>query len=229
MERTAGRTPAVIDLVMEIRFTHSFLSRAMASLTLAALVSSCGGGDSTAPPGGGTPVLTTILLAAPAGTITIGTNEQLTASPKDQNGNPYNAAVTWSSSNSAVATVSPTGQVRGIAVGVASVAAASGAVSSSPLTIAVIAVGGTYPLSAEVDMPGYIFSPTFTDIARTGTVKFVFPSISHNVIFAAGVAGTPANIDILANTTVSRTFNTAGSYSYVCTVHPGMQGTITVH
>ena len=78
-------------------------------------------------------------------------------------------------------------------------------------------------------MPGFIFSPVFTDIARTGTVKFVFPSIPHNVIFAAGVAGTPANIDILANTTVSRTFNTAGSFSYVCTVHPGMQGTITVH
>jgi len=214
---------------MEIRFGRSFFSRAMASLALAALVSSCGGGDSTAPPGGGTAVLTTILLAAPAGTITVGASSQVTASPKDQNGNPYNAAVTWSSSNSAVATVSPTGQVKGIAVGVATISASSGAVSSAPLTITVIAVGGIYPLAAEVNMPGFIFSPTFTDIARTGTVRFVFPSISHNVIFAAGVAGTPASIDILANTTVSRTFNTVGSYSYVCTVHPGMQGTITVH
>ncbi|HVT40690.1 MAG TPA: Ig-like domain-containing protein [Gemmatimonadaceae bacterium] len=193
-------------------------------MTLAALVSACSGGDSTSPG-----VVTSILLIAPAGTIVVGDSVRITASPRDQKGNTIGAAVSWSSSNSGVATVNGSGVVKGLAVGTASVTAASGSVTATPIVINVIAAGGTFPLSATVYMPGNIYSPFVTDIARTGSVQFVFPPDPHNVIFARGRPGAPPDIDILSNTTRTRQFDTVGTFSYDCTVHPGMTGIIVVH
>jgi plastocyanin len=76
--------------------------------------------------------------------------------------------------------------------------------------------------------PGDIFSPFLVDIRRGGTVRYVFPQRAHNVIFA-NVAGAPQSIGIVSNQTVSRTFNTAGTFDYTCTLHPGMDGRVVVH
>ena len=198
--------------------------RIAAATTLAVLAAACSGGDSTSPG-----VLTSILLIAPAGTINIGATVQLMASPRDQRGNTLSATLSWNSSNSSVATVSANGLVTGLTAGTTSITAASGSVTATPIVINVISSGGAFPLSAIVYMPGNIYSPFVTDIARTGTVEFIFPPDPHNVIFAKGMAGTPADIDILANTTRSRQFNTVGTFSYDCTVHPGMTGIVVVH
>jgi plastocyanin len=207
-----------------MRFRPGSLALALVVTALAA----CKGGDSTSP---GTLVLSAVRLFAPKGTIMVGETVQLTASPKDQNGDPYNATVTWTSSSSGVATVSATGLVTGLAVGAATITAASGSVSSTPLVVNVIAAGGTYPLTAEVYMPGNIYSPFVTDIARTAMVTFYFPADpdGHNVIFRKGTPGTPADIDILKSTTRTLQFNTVGTFSYDCTVHPGMTGIVVVH
>jgi plastocyanin len=201
--------------------------RLLTHLALVVFIAACGGGggDSTAPG-----VLTTILLIAPQGTIAVGATIQLMADPKDQHGNPVTASVSWASSNTAVATITSGGLVSGVTVGTATISASSGAVSATPMVVNVIAAGGgTFPLSGDVFMPGNIYSPFVTDIARTGTVRFIFPSDPHNVIFRHDTPGPPADIDILSNTSVSRTFNTAGTFTYDCTVHPGMTGLVVVH
>src|SRR5438128_597606 len=60
-------------------------------------------------------------------TATVGQTVQLTAIPRDANGNPLSGLViTWSATNAAVATVSTSGLVTSMAVGVTAITATSG-------------------------------------------------------------------------------------------------------
>jgi len=82
----------------------------------AALVSACTKGTEPA-----ASVPTTIVLSASTVSLNaIGASQPLTATVRDQNGKAItNAVVTWSSSNTAVATVSSTGLVTAVANGTA--------------------------------------------------------------------------------------------------------------
>jgi plastocyanin len=72
------------------------------------------------------------------------------------------------------------------------------------------------------------FSPRTAQVATGGTVTWVFQSLGHNVTFDAAT-GVPADIPgVNANTSIARTFATAGTYQYHCTIHPGMTGTVEV-
>lgn len=100
-------------------------------------------------------------------------------------------------------------------------AACGGADGTAPITPPPPGTG------AEVFTPGNVFSPFNTTITAGATVTFVISGVPHNVIFAAA-AGAPANINVVANTSVARTFNTRGTFPYDCTVHPGMSGQVVV-
>jgi plastocyanin len=199
-----------------------------AALLAVALLSACsaGGGDKSTPtgPGGTTPVLTSVTLSG-GNSINAGGTLQLTATPKDQSGNAITASVVWTTSSTFVATVNSNGLVTGVAAGQATITATSGSVSGSTI---VTVTTGAFPISQVVNMPGTLFSPPNIDILVGGTVNYVFPALSHNVIFNA-TAGAPADIPITANATVSRTFATKGTFNFSCTVHPGMIGTVVVH
>lgn len=84
-----------------------------------------------------------------------------------------------------------------------------------------------FPLAALITMPGNVFVPFLVQIARGGTVTWRFGSEPHNAIFVV-VAGAPADINIVSNVDISRTFPTVGSFRYDCTIHPGMSGVIEV-
>ncbi len=75
---------------------------------------------------------------------------------------------------------------------------------------------------------GSVFQPGNAGIRTGGTVTWAFGSLGHNVTFE-DVPGAPANIGgANTNTSISRTFSTAGSFPYQCTLHPGMSGTVSV-
>lgn len=72
------------------------------------------------------------------------------------------------------------------------------------------------------------FNPGTLTVSKGTTVTFTFKGTAHNVIFA-NVTGAPANIPTSSNTSVARTFGTAGTFGYDCTLHAGMRGSVVVN
>lgn len=187
------------------------------------LLGGCGGGT-TASTGVG--AVTTVSVSAPANTVVIGGTLQLTASPTDATGNAVTGqSATWMTSNQTVATVSTSGLVSGLVAGPVTITATiSGIAGSTALTV------GSAPAAATVQATtSQQFTPSQVDITAGGTVTWQFSTLAHNVTFSASGAGTPANIGLTSSASVSRTFATAGTFAYTCTIHAGMNGTVVVH
>ena len=142
------------------------------------ILAGCGGGDSgptsptppdpTPPAPPPTPVATSISISPASHTLaSIGATVQLSATVRDQNNNPMTGqTVTWSSSNTAVATVSGNGLVTAVNNGTTQITARAGNASGTsnitvaepvPTRIAVMpsshtleAIGATVQLTATV-------------------------------------------------------------------------------
>lgn len=85
------------------------------------------------------------------------------------------------------------------------------------------------------------FSPNVITVAQGSAVSFVFGSAAHTVKFqngsdesatffggATSTPGAPADIGQSQNATVSRVFDTTGTFHYRCTIHPNMTGEVHV-
>ena len=84
------------------------------------------------------------------------------------------------------------------------------------------------PPRTVVATNGLVFTPNTLHVNAGDEVTFSFGSVAHNVFFDAK-AGAPTDIGgINANGTVKRTFAAAGTYTYTCHLHPGMNGTVVV-
>jgi plastocyanin len=92
--------------------------------------------------------------------------------------------------------------------------------------------GGAAADAVEVSMEDITFKPGTVEVPVGGTVTWVNDdSVGHDVTksggpgpdFASGEPGAMASGD-----TFDQKFETAGKIDYVCTVHPGMKGTVTV-
>src|SRR5207247_1608470 len=105
-----------------------------------------------------------VAVSPTSASVAVGQTQQLSATPQDANGNPLTGrTVSWSSGNTAVATVAASGLVTGVSAGAATITAASegqtgtaaitvtsvpvASVAVSPTT-ASVAVGQTQQLSA---------------------------------------------------------------------------------
>lgn len=106
------------------------------------------------------------------------------------------------------------------------------ALTAMAVTILMLAPSAAMPAmaaTANVDLTvDNKFAPANPTIAVGDTVKFTWGGGFHDVKFADGVSSGAPKGDVGA--TYSRTFDAAGSFGYVCTVHEamGMVGTITV-
>ena len=85
------------------------------------------------------------------------------------------------------------------------------------------------PATGESDVTvavaGLEFSPETAEIRPGDTVAWVWEDdTTHDVAFENGPAS-----PVQRSGTWQRTFERRGSFDYVCTLHPGMRGTIVVH
>jgi plastocyanin len=155
------------------------------------------------------------------GTIT------LTAAAFDAQNNVLNRTIDWNQPGAALSLSGPSGTsvtATGVGVGTANVTASSGGVQSNSVAIAVT---GGQPLGTRdvTATAGTAFTPACVEVAVGGTVTWTFQA-SHNVIFAVDPPG--GDIGEQQTGTASRTFATAGDYTYTCTLHANMNGRVIV-
>jgi plastocyanin len=166
--------------------------------------------------------------------IAPGATGQLTAAALDAKGTAITGGATGTtflSGNTGAATVDASGVVHGVANGTSTVTATlvRNGLTRTATSAITVAAAPIFPGTASVAAtPSITFNPAVVDIAAGGTVTWDFGSLTHNVTFDAAT-GRPANITASTNTSVARTFATAGTFSYQCTIHPGMTGTVNVH
>ena len=198
-----------------------------------ATASACGGGG-----GGGTgtqdPVFTSLSVDPPSLSVAVGAiSSPLVATPRDQRGAAMAGlpAASFTSSNEARATVSSTGAVTGVSAGTATVTASLahlGVTRTNTAAITVTSGEEPAPMTASVAATlSSTFNPPSVRIARTGTVTWTWAGLDHNVLFTSGT-DRPADIPTRSTGSVSRDFNTAGTFNYRCSIHAGMEGTVLV-
>ena len=152
------------------------------------------------------PVLKTITVTPSPVTVVKGNTQTFTASPKDQFGKPIVASIVWSSSNTAVGTISASGVLTAVSAGTTTVTATSGSVkgtASVTVTTAVqtpvltsinvtpatanLSIGGTRVFTATAtDQNGNVMTPIISWASSNETVG----TIDASGNFSALAAGT---------------------------------------
>jgi plastocyanin len=80
---------------------------------------------------------------------------------------------------------------------------------------------------AEVSMEGIKFNPASVTVSGGDTVTWTNnDNLGHDVTGDAFKSGGPGGLK--NGDTFEHTFKKAGTFDYVCTVHPGMEGTVEV-
>ena len=209
----------------------------VAKLVLAVGVSTvvgCGGsgggdGGTTNPPPATVATVTinrSSALVKPTESVT------LTATAKSSAGATINGrTVSWNNSNSSVTSMTPNGAsatVTGSVLGTSSITATVDQVTSTPT---LVTVTNSFPSSASITVGAGgqdVFDPAQADVASGATVTFSWNNVLHNVTWDNAPSGAQNSGD-KSTGTYQVTINTAGTFNYHCTIHAGMNGSITVH
>ncbi len=131
-----------------------------------------GGSNPPPPPPPPVPVVTTVSVSPTSASVQVGATTPLSATVKDQNGNPMTGqTVSWSSDKTGIATVNSSGVVSGVAAGSATITATSSG-KSGTATITVTAAPPPVPVVTTVTVsPGTVSVQVGSTSNLTATVK----------------------------------------------------------
>ena len=104
------------------------------------------------------------------------------------------------------------------------------AVIAAAVFVPAVAFGGAHAARGRtVILKNLRFSPSAVSIGRGQTVtwRWADGGTPHNVISTSGSRFHSSSTKVSGSYTVR--FTRAGTYSYVCTIHPGMRGKVIVH
>ena len=230
------------NIVSSPNLTWSSSAPAVATVAgsgTSATVTAVGNGTATITASNGTVQGTTaIVVAQKATTIAVtgvptfiapALQTQLSADARDAKGKSVAGATgfTYASSNQNVAVITAAGAMTAITPGSTTITS-SATVNGTVLTgTAVLTVAFPAANANVAATEALAFNAPTVTIGVGGTVTWAFGAVTHNVSFGAG-AGTPTGIGNTRSASVSRTFDTAGSFPYNCTLHSGMSGTVIV-
>ena len=205
------------------------LAARLIGIATVGLLAACGGADGgTNPPPANT--LDNIAVTPPTVALTAGQSATLAASGRSANGTTLSGVtIAFSSSNTSVATVSSAGVVLALSAGTATITATGTLNGTSKSATSAVTVTGTLPSAVTVasGAASNDFTPANVVLARGGTITWTFGARVHNVDFQ-GAANAPAGISNTSNSMFERTFATAGTFGYVCSLHSGMSGSVVV-
>ncbi|MCC6774104.1 MAG: Ig-like domain-containing protein [Gemmatimonadaceae bacterium] len=177
---------------------------------MAAALACSGGGDSTFVP----PVarVASVSVSPSALAVEVGRTSQVTATARDASGNPMSGrAVTWSSTNAAVATVSASGVVTGVTAGgpVAISAAVDGRAGVAQVTVTSVPVASVTltPTTATVPVGGGVQFAAMLRDAAGGTLsgRPVTWSSSNTAVATVSSVGLVTGIAVGGPVTITAT------------------------
>ena len=99
--------------------------------------------------------------------------------------------------------------------------------SMAGMSMSAPAAGNSAPVATDaVTIKNFGFSPATISVTAGSTVVWTNDdSVQHDITFdGGGIASSVLN----HNDTFSHTFPTAGTYHYICSIHPFMHGTVIV-
>lgn len=173
----------------------------------------------------GLPVPDRILVSTPQASVFVGESIQLLAVGVNGAGEELPAfEPNWTSSNSSVAEITPTGLLTGVGPGTATIRATmSGKTGSVDITVA------PQPVQLDtVDVGPGTANPGTVTIRSGGAVRFRFGATAGDVTFRPNQSGAPTNIVTSTNTMVERRFFTVGDFVWDNAASPGTTGTVRV-
>ncbi len=170
-----------------------------------------------------------LVINPSAFSMVVGTNRTVGAQARDALGRGITAltGATFTATNTGIATVGlTTGLVQAVALGTTSLSATLTSGDGTRNATATVTIVATFPSAATVILESASFNPTESDISAGGTVTFNNTSgTTHNVTFVSGAANIP---DHPSGSNI-RTFASAGTFEFSCTIHSGMAGRVIVH
>ncbi len=201
-------------------------------LPVVLLLFGCGGGGGTPPP-----PLVSIAVTPATASIANGTSQQFTATGtfSDNSTRDISSAVTWTSSNTGVATISSTGLATAISTGQTTITAASGSIPSNSATLTVtaattvsIVVTPANPIIVIGSTQQFTATGTFSDSTTQNLTTSATWSSSNPSVATVSTTGlaTPLNAGV---TTISALFGgIPGSTTLTVPVPAGGTGAANV-